>query len=407
MHVIVFVAPYFTENARRFIQVTASLPGVALGLISQDPIDFLPAEIRALVRAHVRVGDGLDADHLVGAARQIEKELGPLHRILGVIEQIQEPLAEARARLGLAGMSADVARSFRDKTRMKDALRAAGLPVARHRLVIDDEAALRFAGEVGYPLVVKPPAGAASQDTFRADDDASLRKALVGARSGGGGAVLLEEFVTGEEYSFDGLILNGKVGFQSVSHYDPAPLTVMQNPWIQWMVVLPREVDAPDFDAIKAAGTRSLAVLGLETGMWHMEWFRRRDGSVVVSEVAARPPGAQICTLISRAHDVDCVGAWARLMVFDELAPFPERRYATGGAYLRGQGQGRVRAVHGLDVVGRDLGHLITDAKLPQIGQEKAKSYEGEGYLLLRHPETRVVEDALRHVVSTVRVELG
>jgi biotin carboxylase len=407
MPVIVFVAPYFTENAKRFLQVTASLPGVALGLISQDPIDFLPPEIRALVRAHVRVGDGLDTGHLVSAARQIEKELGPLHRILGVIEQIQEPLAEAREQLGLAGMSAEVARSFRDKTRMKDALRAAGLPVARHRLVIDDEAALRFAGEVGYPLVVKPPAGAASQDTFRADDDASLRQALVGARSGGGGAVLLEEFVTGEEYSFDGLILNGKVGFQSVSHYDPAPLTVMQNPWIQWRVVLPRDVDAPEFDAIKAAGTRSLEVLGLDTGMWHMEWFRRRDGSVVVSEVAARPPGAQICTLISRAHDVDCVGAWARLMVFGELAPFPERRYATGGAYLRGQGQGRVRAVHGLDVIGRELGHLITDAKLPQIGQEKARSYEGEGYILLRHPETRVVEDALRHVISTVRVELG
>lgn len=407
MPVIVFVAPYFTENAKRFIQVTASLPGVALGLVSQDPIDFLPPEIRALVRAHVRVGDGLDTSHLVTAARQIEKELGPLHRILGVIEQIQEPLAEAREQLGLAGMSAEVARSFRDKTRMKDALRAAGLPVARHRLVIDEEAALRFAGEVGYPLVVKPPAGAASQDTFRADDDASLRRALVGARSGGGGAVLLEEFVTGEEYSFDGLILDGKVGFQSVSHYDPAPLTVMQNPWIQWRVVLPREVDAPEFDAIKAAGTRSLAVLGLDTGMWHMEWFRRRDGSIVVSEVAARPPGAQICTLISRAHDVDCVGAWARLMVFGELAPFPERRYATGGAYLRGQGQGRVRAVRGLDVVGRDLGHLITDAKLPQIGQEKAKSYEGEGYILLRHPETRVVEDALRHIISTVQVELG
>lgn len=407
MPVIVFVAPYFTENAKRFIQVTASLPGVALGLVSQDPIDFLPPEIRALVRAHVRVGDGLDTSHLVTAARQIEKELGPLHRILGVIEQIQEPLAEAREQLGLAGMSAEVARSFRDKTRMKDALRAAGLPVARHRLVIDEEAALRFAGEVGYPLVVKPPAGAASQDTFRADDDASLRRALVGARSGGGGAVLLEEFVTGEEYSFDGLILDGKVGFQSVSHYDPAPLTVMQNPWIQWRVVLPREVDAPEFDAIKAAGTRSLTVLGLDTGMWHMEWFRRRDGSIVVSEVAARPPGAQICTLISRAHDVDCVGAWARLMVFGELAPFPERRYATGGAYLRGQGQGRVRAVRGLDVVGRDLGHLITDAKLPQIGQEKAKSYEGEGYILLRHPETRVVEDALRHIISTVQVELG
>ncbi len=407
MHVVVFVAPYFTENAKRFIQVTASLPDVALGLVSEDPLDFLPPEVRAVVRAHARVSDGLSVAQIVGAARQIEAELGPLHRILGVIEQIQEPLAEAREQLGLPGMRVEQARSFRDKTRMKDALRAGGLPVARHRLVADDDAAARFAVEVGYPLVVKPPAGAASQDTYRADDDVSLRKALAGARAGGSGAVLLEEFVTGEEYSFDAFILDGEVRFCSVSHYDPAPLTVMQNPWIQWMVVLPREIDAPDFDAIKAAGARSLEVLGLETGMCHLEWFRRRDDRIVVSEVAARPPGANICTMIARAHDVDCVGAWARLMVFGEFTPFPERRYAAGGAFLRGQGQGRVRAVHGLDVVGRDLGHLITDARLPQIGHEKAKSYEGEGYILLRHPETRVVEDALRHIVSTVRVELG
>jgi hypothetical protein len=53
------------------------------------------------------------------------------------------------------------------------------------------------------------------------------------------------------------------------------------------------------------------------------------------------------------------------------------------------------------------LGHLVTDVKLPQIGQAPSVSYEGEGYIVLRHPETATVEQALRRLVSLVRVELG
>jgi hypothetical protein len=64
-------------------------------------------------------------------------------------------------------------------------------------------------------------------------------------------------------------------------------------------------------------------------------------------------------------------------------------------------------AVHGLDLVDREVGHLITDFKIPKPGQEKSLSYEGEGYIILRHADTEVVRRALLLVVSNVRVELG
>jgi hypothetical protein len=94
-------------------------------------------------------------------------------------------------------------------------------------------------------------------------------------------------------------------------------------------------------------------------------------------------------------------------MVYGEFDP-PERRYAAGAAFLRGQGSGRVVAIHGLEQAERELGELVTDVKLPEVGQTPtAGSYEGEGYVLLRHPETAVVKDALLHLISIVRVELG
>ena len=71
-----------------------------------------------------------------------------------------------------------------------------------------------------------------------------------------------------------------------------------------------------------------------------MEWFRRPDGSIAISEVGARPPGSQFMTLMSYAHDTDLYAAWARLAVDGVFDP-PQRSYACGGAYLRAQGSGR------------------------------------------------------------------
>ena len=169
---------------------------------------------------------------------------------------------------------------------------------------------------------------------------------------------------------------------------------------------LPRDVDSPRYDDIRNAGRRALEVLGMSTGLTHMEWFRRADGSIAISEVAARPPGAQITTLMSRAHDLDIVQAWARVMIFGEFDP-PERRYAAGAAFLRGQGQGRVAAVHGWDLVQRELREIVTDVKLPELGSSSLSSYEGEGFVIVRHPDTKVVEDAVRRIVSLMRIELA
>ena len=78
-----------------------------------------------------------------------------------------------------------------------------------------------------------------------------------------------------------------------------------------------------------------------------------------------------------------------------------------GAAYLRGQGRGRVKKIHGLRRAQQELGGLVVEVKLPTQGQHPASSYEGEGFVVLRHPDTGTVERALRRLVSLVRVELG
>ncbi len=405
MPVVFFAAPILSENASRMIAAVVALPGVRVGVISQAPLDDLPPALRSQV-VHWRVPDVLHTGQLMDAVTQLEARVGRVDRLLAAYEQLQVPLAEIRELRGITGMRVAAAHNFRDKARMKSLLREAGLPCARHRLAATREDAAAFAREIGFPLIVKPPSGAGAQATSRVDDLPALLAAVDAAAPGPDRPVLLEEYVTGDEHSFETVSIGGRAVWHSLTHYYPSPLEVLRNPWIQWCLVLPREVEEPLYDDIRSAAFRALGVLGMETGLTHMEWFRRPDGTIAISEVAARPPGAQIMTIISRAHDFDAVAAWARLMVFGDFAA-PPRQYAVGAAYLRGQGNGRVRAIRGLDQVQHEIGSLVVDAKLPTPGQTPTGSYEGEGFVILRHPETAVVQRALQRLISLVRVELA
>jgi D-alanine-D-alanine ligase-like ATP-grasp enzyme len=402
----VFVLPFALETTLRFVQGAASLSGVRLSVVSQDPLEKLPESLRALLAGHWRLDNCFDPRRLAHAVHELSARYGPVERMIGVLEQLQVPLAQARELLGLPGHSAAVANNFRDKAQMKDVLRAAGVPCARHRLVERAEEAIAFIAEVGFPVVVKPPAGAGGARTFRLDGTADLQRYLAEYPPATRGVSLFEEFIRGTEHSFDSVLLDGRPVWYSISRYMPSPLEVMENPWIQWCVLLPRNVDGPEYATIRDVGFRALHALGMRTGLSHMEWFRRADGSVAVSEVGARPPGAQFTTLLSYAHDLDFYRAWPRLMIFNEFTP-PPRVYAAGAAYVRGQGHGRVKGIRGLDQAQRELGHLVVEAKLPRADQTPSTSYEGDGYVIVRHERTEVVEAALKRIVSLIRVELG
>jgi biotin carboxylase len=406
MRSVIFVAPFFAESTMRFVDAAAGLAGVRLGLISQDPVELVPGGLRSKLAGHFRVGDGLDAQQIADAVRALAAQLGPCERLLGALEQLQEPLAEVREALGIPGMGLEAAGNFRDKSRMKRALERGGVPCARHRLATQGDEALDFARAVGFPLVIKPPAGAGARNTLRVENNEQLRESLALMPPGPLRPLLLEEFIVGEEHSFDTVSIGGRAVWHSLTHYRPGPLEVMEKPWIQWTVLLPREVDHPRYDDIRQVAFRALDALGMQTGLSHLEWFRRADGSLAVSEVAARPPGAQFTTLISYAHDFDFYRAWARLMIEERFDP-PPRAYAAGIAFLRGQGQGRVQAVRGLERAQEELGSLVAEVRLPRPGQHRAGSYEGEGWVVLRHPETAVVAEALQRVVQLVHVELG
>jgi formate-dependent phosphoribosylglycinamide formyltransferase (GAR transformylase) len=404
MRHVVFVAPFPIETTMRFARALGALDGVRLTGIVHEP----PAGPDArLYHDVVRVADPLDPRQLLMGAQELRRRHGPIHHLTGILEPLQVPIAAIREELGIAGMDARTAELFRDKARMKDALRAAGLPCARHALAAALSDAELFVRDVGFPVVLKPPAGMACKATWRIDDAEALRQAMAAMAPTERQPVLVEEFLRGREHSFETITVGGDVKLWSISQYEPSCLDVMQNPWIQWTVTLPRDVSGPELADARALGLAAVRALGLRTGFTHMEWFRREDGSLAIGEIAARPPGAQFVRLTGLAHDADLYRAWARAIV-DEAFDGPwERRWSTGCAYLRGMGRGRVVAVDGLDRAQQKVGAMVVEAKMPTFGAPKSDSYEGDGYAIVRDRETDAVRAALRTIIETVRVRYG
>jgi len=404
MRNVVFVAPFPLDTTMRFARAAAALADVRfLGIMQEPP----RGDDAGMFVDLVTVRDGLDTGQLVEAAQLLRRRYGELHRVLGILEPLQVQLAEVRKALGVAGPSPETADLFRDKARMKDELRRHGLPCARHRLLRSWADAEAFVAEVGLPIVLKPPAGMGCKATWRVRALDELRGALAAIHASPDNPALAEEFLRGKEHSFETITIGGEVRFHSLSRYLPTPLEVMETPWIQWVCVLPRDISGAEYADARELGVRAVTALGLETGFTHMEWFRRDDGSLAIGEIAARPPGANIVRMTSFAYDADMYRGWARAVVDEAFdGPF-ERKYAVGCAFLRGVGRGRVLRVTGVERAQELVGRHVVEARLPQPGAPRSDSYEGDGHVIVRHPDTELVTQAMKTIVETIQVHYG
>jgi hypothetical protein len=401
VHVVV-VAPYFGANMVHCLRCFAALEGVRLGIITAEPRERVPADLP--IEGHFQVPNPLDGQQLIVATRAFQSQWGRVDRLEGYLEQLQVPLAVARQALGIDGLHVDAAMRFRDKNLMKATLREAGLPVARQARVHGYEDVRRFVDAVGYPIVMKPLDGAGARGTMRVTSDDELAAALNLLLPSPQRPVQAEEFVRGEEHTCETVCIEGRPVWRSSSFYLPGPLEVMENPWMQYCLLLPREQALPHVQSFLPINAAALSALGLRTGISHMEWFLRADGTPVIGEVGARPPGANIMKTNAAAHDTDMWAAWTRLMVHGTWE-IPERRYASGSAFVRAMGRGRqIRSVTGLDALQERIGARVVQAKLPRVGQMRSSHYEGDGWVIVRAPETAEVVEALRAIVTTLEI---
>jgi hypothetical protein len=64
-----------------------------------------------------------------------------------------------------------------------------------------------------------------------------------------------------------------------------------------------------------------------------------------------------------------------------------------------------VTGVRGIERANELVGRHVVESKIPSRGTPKSDSYEGDGYVIVRDPDTEVVKMAMNTIIETIQVE--
>ncbi|MVO88938.1 hypothetical protein GPA10_30325 [Streptomyces sp. p1417] len=301
----------------------------------------------------------------------------PVGRVVAVHERAVLLAAEMRSKFGLPGMDFATATLFRDKLRMKEAVRASGAAVVPDFSALDTPDDLLNVDWSTGRKVIKSRWGLAAKDLFMVDTLDEAREVVAGLDLSGA-HYGIEEFVTGRIYHCDSVVRDGEIRFSSVGGYltDPAGY----RPGGIFGTVLVREGElAKRITELSAA---VLAALGIKDGTTHLELFHTPADELVFCEVAGRPPGGVIPPVIEWQYGFNIVEAQIRLDAGLDVSLGTRDTQGTDPAAPGGGTCGFIAFYPG-----GDEGHGIPQGRLKELGvvEHIATSGAGNGRGGVRH----------------------
>lgn len=147
------------------------------------------------------VADVVPAANSVGTWRDLALDKGIDLTVVGPEAPLVAGVVDIfrMSNLPIVGPTAEAAKLEGSKSFAKDFMIRAGIPTARHRTVSSIEEGRKAIDEFGFPIVLKADGLAAGKGVVIAQDRAEAEAALPGLL---GSALVVEEFLQGEEVSF-------------------------------------------------------------------------------------------------------------------------------------------------------------------------------------------------------------
>jgi carbamoylphosphate synthase large subunit len=395
---IIFNEPSFPYNQREFVRGLAKAGANVIG-IGERPKEYLGDEVKGYLKHYVQVRSVVHEPSLFQAVREIQGKVW-VDRLEATVEAHIMAAAKVREASGIPGTSVQTAWLCRDKPAMKEVLRKAGIACAQSTRAEQPEEARAFAEQVGYPLIIKPPAGAGASGTWKVRNDRELERVIIESGLSDGVAVAIEEFIEGHEGYLDTLTIDGEVAHEFITHYYPNVLTAMRERWISPQMVTTNRIEAPGYGEVRKMARDVIRILDIGTSATHMEWFAGPKG-LKFSEIGCRPPGVGQWDVYNAANEFDLYHEWGSALVHGRPAGKPSRRFAAGMIALRPSQDGHITGYSGLEAIQSRFGDCIVAAHLPPAGsptQPVEGGYMANAWMRVRHPDY----DALRHVMDTI-----
>ena len=395
---IIFIEPSFPYNQKEFVRGLHEAGANVIG-IGERPQEYLSDEVKAYLSFYVQVQSVVHEPTLLKAVQKIQGKAW-VDRLEATVEAHIMAAASVREAAGIPGTTVRTAYLCRDKPAMKEVLRKAGIPCAMSTRAGDPKTTREFAQLVGYPLIIKPPAGAGAAGTWKVSNAQELEKVIVESGVADGVEVAIEEFIEGHEGFLDTLTINGEVAHEFITHYYPNVLVAMRERWISPQMVTTNRIEAEGYTEVRQMARDVNRVLGIGTSATHMEWFISPRG-LKFSEIGCRPPGVGQWDVYNAANEFDLYLEWAYALTHGRPKKAPTRRYSAGMIALRPSCDGRITGYSGLEAIQEAYGECIVASHLPDAGsatQSVEGGYMANAWMRVRHPDY----DTLRHIMNTI-----
>jgi hypothetical protein len=384
---VIFLSPGFPAEMPHFTRGLREAGASVLG-VGDQPQGALEPTVRDNLAAYLQVRNLWDEEATTRAV--VERVRGQrIERVECLWEPGMVLAARIREALGVPGLTVAQTIPFRDKVAMKEVLHAAGVRVPAFARATSSAEVRTAVARIGYPVILKPIAGAGSADTYTVRDERELESALEATRHVT--EINVDEYIEGEEYTFDTICSDGEILFENVAWYRPKPLVARLNEWISPQGVCLRDIDAPEIRIGRELGRAVLRALGFRTGFSHMEWFRTPKGEAVFGEIGARAPGARLVHMMNYSCDVDLFRGWAEAVCHGRISQDVSKKFNAAMVFKRASGPGQiVTRIEGLQELMQRYGRYVCNLELVRVGEQRRdfrKVLVGDGWVALRHPE--------------------
>lgn len=237
----------------------------------------------------------------------------PIDRIVPLDDFDLEMAAFLREHFRIAGMGESTTRYFRDKLAMRMRAREAGIPIPAFTPVLLHIHLTEFLQQVPGPWVLKPRSSAGAIGIHKVHDVNQLWS-LVHGLGDLQSYYLVEQFVPGDVYHVDSIVIDDEVRLAVASKYGRPPLEVSQEGGIFTTTLVERGTDLER--RLLDTNRRVLQTLGLHRGVSHSEYIVSHEtGEVLFLETSARVGGAHIADLIEAATGINFWAEWAKIEI--------------------------------------------------------------------------------------------
>jgi biotin carboxylase len=303
------ISNYFKGNA---FLIALKKQGNRVFLVTTEQLRDKPWAFEFIDEVFYMPGQDLDwdMDLLLKGVGGLMKD-HKIEAIIALDDYDVEKAAFLRENLRIPGMGQTTGRYFRDKLAMRMRAKDAGIRVPPFSPLFNNEEINQFADTVDAPWVLKPRSEASAHGIIKVHNKEDLWKHI---NELGENRVyyLVEQFKPGDVYHADGLQLDGKTLFLTVSRYLATPMEISQGGGIFRSANVTYGSD--DEKAIKRMNAEIMKAFGLKNGTSHTEFIKsREDGQMYFLETASRVGGAHLAEMVEAATGINLWEEWAKI----------------------------------------------------------------------------------------------